>query len=79
MPARRPHLIRPRIALQLELLLGPGKADPLQAIAEHGSISAAARSLGMGSRRAWALLNDLQQAFERPLMMVMPHEGMVDR
>ena len=68
MPVQRPHLIRPRIALQPELLLGPGKADLLQAIAEHGSISAAARSLGMGFRRAWALLNELQQAFERPLV-----------
>lgn len=54
--------------LQPQLLLGPGKADLLQAILERGSISAAARSLGMGYRRAWTLLNELQQAFELPLV-----------
>jgi len=71
MPASKPlpQLIRPRITLKPELLLGPGKADLLQAIAEQGSISAAARSLGMGYRRAWAMLNELQQGFEQPLVV----------
>lgn len=42
------RLVRPRVHLADELPFGPGKADLLRAIAQHGSISAAARALGMG-------------------------------
>ena len=67
-PKPRPQLIRPRVTLLPDVPLGPGKVDLLQAIAEHGSISASARALGMGYRRAWTLLNELQQAFGQPLV-----------
>jgi molybdate transport system regulatory protein len=43
-------------------VVGPGKIDLLRAVSEHGSISAAARAVGMGYKRAWSLLNELQQA-----------------
>lgn len=66
--APRPQLNRPRVRLQESLLIGPGKADLLKAIAELGSISAAARSQGMGYRRAWTLLDELQTAFGAPLI-----------
>ncbi|MGH8717510.1 MAG: winged helix-turn-helix domain-containing protein, partial [Burkholderiales bacterium] len=36
--------------------MGPGKADLLEAIERHGSISAAAREMGMSYRRAWMLV-----------------------
>ncbi|HLS69248.1 MAG TPA: LysR family transcriptional regulator, partial [Kiloniellales bacterium] len=35
--------------------MGPGKAALLEAIARTGSISKAARSMGMSYRRAWLL------------------------
>ena len=36
--------------------MGPGKANLLDAIAEHSSISAAGRAMGMSYRRAWLLV-----------------------
>lgn len=48
--------------------MGPGKAALLQAIAETGSISAAARSLGMSYRRAWVLVDTLNRCFDTPLV-----------
>lgn len=43
--------------------LGPGKIQLLEAIRAEGSISAAARSLGMAYRHAWELVDDLNQGF----------------
>jgi molybdate transport system regulatory protein len=43
--------------------LGPGKASLLEAIRSTGSISAAARSLGMAYRHAWELVEDLNAGF----------------
>ncbi|MEN8161531.1 MAG: winged helix-turn-helix domain-containing protein [Myxococcota bacterium] len=45
--------------------LGPGKAALLEAIDETGSISAAARTLGMAYRHAWELVDDLNACFGR--------------
>ncbi|ARP90799.1 ModE family transcriptional regulator [Bordetella genomosp. 9] len=46
--------------------IGPGKVALLEAIAQHGSISAAARGLGMSYRRAWALVDELNRSLESP-------------
>uniref|UniRef100_UPI0039EF5E6D winged helix-turn-helix domain-containing protein n=1 Tax=Bordetella sputigena TaxID=1416810 RepID=UPI0039EF5E6D len=48
------------------LAIGPGKVALLEAIAEHGSISAAARDLGMSYRRAWLLIDELNRALAEP-------------
>jgi molybdate transport system regulatory protein len=48
------------------LAVGPGKVALLEAIAEHGSISAAARNLGMSYRRAWLLIDELNRALREP-------------
>lgn len=48
------------------LAIGPGKVALLEAIAQHGSISAAARSLGMSYRRAWLLIDELNRALAEP-------------
>ena len=39
--------------------VGPGKIALLEAIAEAGSISAAARSLGLSYRRAWEVVAEM--------------------
>ena len=67
--------LRPRIrVLRGEtIVLGPGKADLLQAIAETQEIRAAARRLGMSYMRAWTLLRTMNRAFGRPL--VETHRG----
>ena len=49
-PKAAPRL---RILLGEAIAVGPGKADLLAAIAASGSISAAARIMGMSYRRAW--------------------------
>ncbi|WP_144141838.1 LysR family transcriptional regulator [Paraburkholderia sp. BCC1884] len=46
--------------------LGPGKVDLLEAVREHGSISAAARSLDMSYRRAWLLIDELNRSLKSP-------------
>ena len=46
------------------LAMGPGKADLLEAIIEHGSISAAGRALGMSYRRAWLLVDEMNRCFD---------------
>jgi molybdate transport system regulatory protein len=51
-------------------LLGPGKADLLAAIDEHGSLAAAARALGMSYMRAWSLLQEVNACFQAPLVAV---------
>ncbi|MGB4075326.1 winged helix-turn-helix domain-containing protein [Pseudomonas sp.] len=51
-----------------DIALGPGKADLLDAIAQHGSISAAARALGMSYRRAWLLVETMNRSFRQPLV-----------
>lgn len=46
--------------------VGPGKIDLLAAIGAEGSLSAAARQVGMSYRRAWLLLDSLNRAFASP-------------
>ena len=48
--------------------LGPGKIALLQSIAECGSITAAAKGLGMSYRRAWLLVDGLNNSFRQPLV-----------
>jgi molybdate transport system regulatory protein len=48
------------------IAIGPGKVALLEAIAETGSISAAARQLGMSYRRAWLLVDELNGALVSP-------------
>jgi molybdate transport system regulatory protein len=52
-----------RVGLGVGFSLGPGKIDLLDAIDTQGSISEAARSLGMSYRRAWLLVDDLNRGF----------------
>lgn len=48
--------------------VGPGKIALLEAIAKVGSISAAAKSLGMSYRRAWELVAELNETFSAPVV-----------
>jgi len=64
-PVEGPRL---RILLGEAISLGPGKAALLATIAQTGSISAAARSMGMSYRRAWNLVDEMNRAFRAPLV-----------
>lgn len=57
-----------RILIGAVVAIGPGKADLLEAVARTGSISAAARAMGMSYRRAWLLVEAMNAAFRRPLV-----------
>ena len=49
--------------------MGPGKARLIELIDETGSISAAARALDMSYRRAWQLVDALNQSFTEPVVL----------
>ena len=52
--------------------IGPGKIALLESIRDTGSISAAARSMGMTYKRAWLLLDSMNQAFTEPVVISAP-------
>ena len=60
--------LRLRILTASGRAMGPGKASLLEAIQAAGSISGAARELGMSYRRAWELADAMNQDFKEPLV-----------
>lgn len=48
------------------IAVGPGKVALLEAVRQQGSISAAARHLGMSYRRAWLLIDELNRTLTHP-------------
>ncbi len=65
---------KPRVQFRLrvskgdDIAVGPGKIDLLEAIARSGSITAAARELGMSYRRAWLLVDTMNRCFRQPVV-----------
>ena len=68
-PASPSATIRIRIALGEHIAIGQGKADLLEAIHRTGSISAAARELDMSYRKAWLLVDEMNQCFRTPVVV----------
>lgn len=60
--------IKLQVMCGAEIAMGPGKADLLEAIATHGSISAAGRALGFSYRRAWLLVDTMNRCWHEPLV-----------
>jgi molybdate transport system regulatory protein len=61
-------MVRPRVYLGGRVSIGPGQIDLLQKIAETRSISAAGRALGIPYKRAWTLINALNDGFHQPVV-----------
>ena len=59
-------LIRFRIDFAENSNLGPGKIALLEGIRTYGSVSEAARRMGISYRRAWLLLDSLNKSFNMP-------------
>ena len=59
---------RLRITKADDIAIGPGKVALLEAIIEAGSISAAAKALGMSYRRAWLLIDSMNKMFKLPVV-----------
>ena len=69
MKSRKPSTqFRLRINIGDDIAVGPGKVDLLEAIGKTGSITAAARSLGMSYRRAWLLVDTMNQCFRNAVV-----------
>jgi molybdate transport system regulatory protein len=58
-----------RIVTAKKIALGWGRADLLGLIAETGSIAAAGRRMGMSYKRAWALVETMNEGFVAPLVV----------
>src|SRR6202022_3546574 len=61
-----------RLTLRLDFgpgqAIGHGKIRLLEAVRDYGSISAAGRSMEMSYRRAWLLIDGLNELFEGPVI-----------
>lgn len=60
--------LRLRLVFGDGAMIGPGKADLLELIAETGSISAACRSMNMSYKRAWMLVETMNAMFRAPVV-----------
>jgi molybdate transport system regulatory protein len=60
-------VVRFRIDFAPPCAVGPGKIALLEGIYRTGSLSQAARDLGMSYRRAWQLLASLNASFREPV------------
>jgi molybdate transport system regulatory protein len=75
--ATAPGLTHLRVSLSRDFYIGPGRADLLELISETGSISEAARRLSMSYKRAWSLVQALNQSFGAALIET--HRGGSDQ
>lgn len=62
-----------RINLDPDGRIGPGKIELLEHIATFGSISAAARRMGMSYKHAWDLVEEMNRIFGKPVIEA--HKG----
>ena len=60
--------VKPQLMRGEDIALGPGKVDLLEAIGRAGSISAAAREMGLSYRRAWMMVDTANRCFKTPLV-----------
>ena len=64
-----PLRVKLRIDFGEENAVGPGKIALLERMRDTGSLSQAARELEMSYRRAWQLLDSLNQSFGEPVIL----------
>ncbi len=64
------YKIRSRIWIEVdgEILLGEGRVQLLKAIAETGSLSKAAKLLGMSYKKAWSLIDAVNTRAKKPVI-----------
>lgn len=76
LPERASRMPETQLSLRIDLAngsrLGPGKVNLLEAVKRCASISAAAREQGMSYRRAWLLIDDMNRAFQKPVVETFP-------
>jgi molybdate transport system regulatory protein len=57
---------RLRVTRGEDIAIGPGKIALLEAIRDSGSLTQAAKDIGMSYRRAWLLLDELNRSLRKP-------------
>ncbi|SEM69739.1 winged helix-turn-helix domain-containing protein [Halomonas caseinilytica] len=57
-----------RLVADKDVVIGPGKADLLDAIARTGSIASASRELGMSYKKAWQLVATMNRHLPEPVL-----------
>ncbi|MBE0151972.1 winged helix-turn-helix domain-containing protein [Serratia sp. PL7] len=62
-------LVRPRIYINDNISLGPGKIDLLRAIDGFHSLSSAAKDLGIPYKMAWLLIDTLNKGIGKPVVV----------
>ncbi|HUA22697.1 MAG TPA: LysR family transcriptional regulator [Steroidobacteraceae bacterium] len=71
-PSAEPRASSPGIRFRLDFhdrcSVGIGKVSLLEAIARTGSLSQAARDIGMSYRRAWLLIDSMHAEFDTPVI-----------
>ncbi len=65
--------VRCWIDIDGERFFGPGRAELLQLIGETGSIAKAAKSMGMSYKKAWDMVNEMNNRGNKPY--VVSHKG----
>jgi molybdate transport system regulatory protein len=63
-----PGLTHLRVTFSVDFYVGPGRADLLEGIADTGSIAAAGKRMGMSYKRAWGLVQALNEGYGQPLV-----------
>ena len=63
-----PGLTHLRVTFSDDFYVGPGRADLLEGIAETGSIAAAGKRMGMSYKRAWSLVQAMNEGWRTPLV-----------
>ncbi|MEN0074272.1 winged helix-turn-helix domain-containing protein [Roseicella sp. DB1501] len=74
-PSRKTEAPPGALSLRIDLAqgrIGPGKIHLLEAIDREGSISAAGRALGMSYKRAWDLVDAVNQVLGTPVVDASP-------
>ena len=61
MNTEKNKLIKIRIQIKNNFYIGPGKILLLEKISEKGSISMAAKSIGLSYKKAWKLIDELNK------------------
>ena len=73
MKSKHPPLlsIQPRLRVRVgdDIALGPGKVELLEFVQRTGSITEAAKQMGMSYMRAWTLIRTMNGCFKEPLVV----------
>jgi molybdate transport system regulatory protein len=66
----RVRAIQPRLRVRVgdEIALGPGKIELLEFVQQTGSITDAAKQMGLSYMRAWTLIRTMNDCFKKPLI-----------